>query len=271
MKSNIVIAGCLLSLAGLATALIIMTLSPSAALVSVTSAASYNWYYKPTTDGSQPIVADDADFLSGYDALYLGNAEDKVIYLTFDAGYENGYTDDILDVLREKGVSAAFFVTGHYIDSAPELVKRMVAEGHLVCNHTVTHKDLSETTSLSVFEEELDDLCEKFLALTGEEMPKYVRPPSGKYSESFLQISSEMGYVSVFWSFAYKDWLNDEQPDPQASLELILSRTHPGEVALLHANSSTNAAILGELIDAWRADGYTFKTLDDLRLEVLGY
>ena len=270
MKSNLVIAGCLLSLMGLAAALIIMTLSPSAALVSVTT-VSHSWYYKPTKDGSQPIVADDADFISDYKMLYLGNAEEKIIYLTFDAGYENGYTSKILDILKEKGVTAAFFVTGHYIDSAPDLVKRMADEGHFVCNHTVNHKDLSEETSLSVFEKEIDGLAEKFKTLTGKDMPKYLRPPAGRYSESMLKIVTDMGYVPVFWSFAYKDWLTDAQPGEAESIALIISRTHPGEIALLHATSSTNAAILGDLIDAWRAEGYTFKNLDELRLDVLGY
>ena len=269
MKSNTVTALCLLCLAGLAFGLIMLTVSSSNQAVSVTAVYAHNWYYKPRQDGGQPIVADDAGFLQNYPHLCLGNAQDKTIYLTFDCGYDNGYAAGILDVLKAKNVKAAFFVTGHFLDSSPALIRRMVDEGHLVCNHSNTHKDLSNVTSPQVFLDEIQGLAEKYEQLIGQKMPNYVRPPEGKYSESFLKLCQEYDYIPVFWSFAYKDWLNDAQPSHEEAIQTILSRTHPGEIALLHSTSATNAAILGEVIDRWRADGYTLKTLDDLKNEQL--
>ena len=168
--------------------------------------------------------------------------------------------------MHEKNAPAAFFVTGHYMQSNPEIIQRMHDEGHLVCNHTLNHKDLSSTTEISTYQQELDGLCELYLEITGDQMPRFMRPPEGKYSESMLQIVQEMGYTPVFWSFAYKDWLNDAQPDEASAKKTILSRTHPGEVALLHSTSATNAAILGEVIDAWRAQGYEIHSIQELAL-----
>lgn len=251
---------------GLAFALVYMTLAPTATTVAHTAQKTYSWYYKPREDGTQPIVADDATFLEDYNLIYMGNPDSKVIYLTFDSGYENGYTEKILDILKEKNAPAAFFVTGHYMQSNPEIIQRMHDEGHLVCNHTLNHKDLSSTTEISTYQQELDGLCELYLEITGDQMPRFMRPPEGKYSESMLQIVQEMGYTPVFWSFAYKDWLNDAQPDEASAKKTILSRTHPGEVALLHSTSATNAAILGEVIDAWRAQGYEIHSIQELAL-----
>lgn len=266
MKSNTITALCLACLAVLAAGLVFLTVTSTREAIPTAASAAHNWYYKPRQDGGQPTVADDAPFLSNYPYLCLGNAEEKTIYLTFDCGYDNGYIAKILDVLREKQVPAAFFVTGHFMDSSPDIVRRMAAEGHLVCNHSVNHKDLSGA-SPDFFQKEIGGLCEKYEAITGTAMPRYVRPPEGKYSENFLELCRAQGYLPVFWSFAYKDWLNDAQPAPAQAIETILSRTHPGEVALLHSTSATNAEILGELIDRWRAEGYALKSLDDLARE----
>lgn len=264
-KSNFVIGSCIACLFGLAFALVYMTLAPSTTTVAHTAEKSYSWYYKPREDGQQPIVADDASsFLGDYNLIYLGDPNSKSIYLTFDSGYENGYTEKILDVLKEKNAPAAFFVTGHYMKSNPEIIKRMKDEGHLVCNHTVNHADLSATTDIATYQKELDGLCELYQEITGEQMPRFMRPPEGKYSEAMLKIVQEMGYTPVFWSFAYKDWLNDAQPDTAAAKKTILTRTHPGEIALLHSTSATNAAVLGEVIDTWRADGYEIHSIEEL-------
>lgn len=263
MKSNFIITGCVIALVAIAVTFVALAAAPETVSVSHTKDTSYSWYYKPREDGQQPVVADNAPFIDQYNVMYLGNPDDKCIFLTFDVGYENGNTEKILDVLKEKKVGAAFFVTGHYIDSNPDLIKRMCDEGHLVCNHTVNHADLSQISSQEKFLSEIQGLEEKYKACTGQEMPKYIRPPEGKYSETALSMATELGYTTVFWSFAYKDWLNDQQPDTEKAVNTILSRTHPGEIALLHSTSATNAAVLGDVIDRWAADGYTFKTLDD--------
>ena len=263
MKSNVVITGCVLALIAIAVTLVTLTVAPEAVSVSHTESTSYSWYYKPRNDGRQPVVADNASFIDAYDVMYLGDPEDSSIYLTFDVGYENGNTEKILDILKEKDVPAAFFVTGHYIDSNPELVQRMCSEGHLVCNHTVNHADLSAMTFEEEFLSEIQGLEEKYQACTGQQMPKYIRPPEGKYSEAALSLATDLGDPTGFWSFAYEDWINDKQPDTAKAMDTILSRTHPGEIALLHSTSATNAAVLGDVIDQWRADGYSFKTLDE--------
>ena len=173
MKSKIATTLCLLCLTGLACGLIMLTVSSADQSVMATTVSAHNWYYKPRQDGGQPVVADDADFLEDYPYLCLGNAQEKNIYLTFDCGYDNGYINDILDVLKEKNVCAAFFVTGDFLDSSPEIIKRMASEGHLVCNHGNTHKDLSNVSSPQIFLEEVQTLSDKYEQLTGEKMPNY--------------------------------------------------------------------------------------------------
>ena len=257
------IALCVATLAGLAVLLISLTVHPPATSVSHTVTSAYHWYYKPRTDGQQPVLADNAPFVADYKNVYaIGNANEKSLYLTFDAGYDNGNTALILDTLKKAGAPAAFFVTGHFVKSNPALVKRMVSEGHLVCNHTATHKDLT-TLSRSEFEKELNDLSAAYEALIGFPMPKFVRPPEGTYSEECLKTADSLGYKVVFWSFAYKDWLNDDQPSPESAKQTMLSRTHPGAILLLHSNSATNAKVLGDVIAAWQAEGYTLKSLTD--------
>ena len=266
MKSNIIIMTCVICLVALAVILAVLTLGTGATAVAHTESSAYSWYFKPREDGLQPICADDAaGFIDNYDALYLGDAQDKSIYLTFDAGYESGDTEAILDALKEAGAPAAFFVTGHYMESNPQLIRRMADEGHLVCNHTVNHKDMTKMTSAQEFSEELNGLAEKYKEITGKEMPKYVRPPEGRYSEQALKMCQNLGYTTVFWSFAYKDWLKDDQPDTQAAIDRIMRRTHSGEVVLLHSTSTTNAKIMPDILAKWKEQGYTFKSLDDLK------
>ena len=190
-----------------------------------------------------------------YDADFIREDENK-IYLTFDEGYENGYTDDILDVLKEKQVPAVFFVTQPYAQSEPELIRRMIDEGHIVGNHSVKHPSFPEC-SAERCREEVMGLHEYIKETFDYEMTLF-RFPMGEFSEMDLELLRQMGYRSVFWSFAYRDWLVDDQPDPQTALQTIVDKCHPGAIYLLHAVSKTNAEILGEAIDQLRAQGYTF-------------
>ncbi len=201
--------------------------------------------------------------LARYDAVYRGNPEEKVLYLTFDAGYENGYTEKILDVLKKHQVTAAFFLVGNYLERNADLVRRMVEEGHTVGNHTLTHPDMTKCSG-EEFTRELTGLEERFKEITGKDLPKYYRPPQGLYSEQNLKKAKELGYKTVFWSLAYADWDNNAQPSGDLALEKLMSRTHPGAVVLLHSTSSTNAQILDELLTRWKNQGYRFESIQTL-------
>ena len=194
----------------------------------------------------------------------MGDTAEKVIYLTFDAGYENGCTAAILDALKKHSAPACFFVVGNYIDTAPELVLRMVQEGHIVGNHTLHHPDMSAIQDEAAFSAELDGLADKYRELTGEEMKKFYRPPQGKFSESNLAMAQKLGYRTIFWSLAYVDWYTDDQPTDEQAFSKLVPRIHPGAVVLLHSTSATNARILDELLAKWEALGYRFASLEEL-------
>lgn len=202
--------------------------------------------------------------LKVYDAAYVGDTTEPVIYLTFDAGYENGYMPQILDVLKAHKVPAAFFVLGSYIDNNPELVKRMAEEGHIVGNHTMHHYDMSKIGDEAVFRRELSEVEERYEAVVGEPMPKYYRPPQGIYSEENLKMAQELGYRTVFWSLAYVDWKTDAQPSAEQAFDKLIGRIHNGAVVLLHSTSETNATILDELLTRWEAMGYRFGSVEEL-------
>ena len=223
-----------------------------------------SWGLSFRQEGAPPIGNAGKDQLRQYQAAYIGDVGEKVLYLTFDAGYENGCTAQILDTLKEKQVSAAFFLVGNYIQRSPDLVRRMVDEGHIVGNHTMHHYDMSKLSDKAAFSKELTDLEALYQETTGRELPKFYRPPQGIYSEENLKMAQELGYKTVFWSLAYVDWNNDAQPTKEAAFAKLLPRTHNGAVVLLHSTSKTNVEILGELIDKWKADGYRFGTLDEL-------
>lgn len=244
-------------------ALIAMTFVPAETAVSHTYTTKYSWYIVPQGSGNQPVLADDETFKDNYDVVYLGSPEEKTVWLTFDLGYDNGNTDKILDALKAADVQGAFFICGNVIDSCPVLVKRMTDEGHMVFNHTDKHKDLSEISKDEMIKQ-LGDLENKYLALTGKNMPKVVRPPGGSYSESCLADLTEMGYTTMFWSFAYKDWIDHDQPSPEKAVNKVMERLHPGMVALLHSTSATNAEILPELISRIQNEGYRFGRFDEL-------
>lgn len=223
----------------------------------------YSWYTVPTKDHAQPTNFEAKAILDKYDTIYIGNPNEKKLYLTFDAGYENGNVEKIVDVLEKQHVQGAFFVLPHFITQNPELVARMSDNGNLLCNHSTSHKDMSKLSDISSFKEELEGVEKVYREQTGKELAKFYRPPEGRFSEQNLEWAEELGYTTVFWSLAYADWDNAKQPEPQKAKELILSRIHNGCVLLLHPTSTTNAAILDELIDELKKEGYSFGTLDD--------
>ena len=223
-----------------------------------------SWGLSFQQEGAAPIGNASRDQLRQYNGVYVGEPTEKVLYLTFDAGYENGCTEKILDVLREQQVPAAFFLVGNYIEKNADLVRRMVEEGHIVGNHTMHHRDMSQLEDPESFRRELEELEQVYRDTVGQDMPKYYRPPQGVYSQKNLEMAKELGYRTVFWSLAYRDWLNDQQPSAQEAFDKLLPRTHNGAVVLLHATSRTNAEILEELICRWKQEGYRFGTLEEL-------
>ena len=229
-----------------------------------------SWYCRRTKDHTQPKLPQEFEFITKHGAFYADrsnqdpNAKEKTVYLTFDAGYENGNVRKTLDVLKMNNTPAAFFILSNLVKSEPDLIKRMGEEGHLVCNHTSKHKDMSTLKSFQEFTQELTALEIIYKECTGRELAKYFRPPEGKFSESTLEFSDKMGYKTIFWSFAYADWDNQAQPDKSAAKRKILDNMHNGAVILLHPTSSTNAEILDDVIKELKSQGYRFGTLDEL-------
>ena len=222
------------------------------------------WGLSFRQQGAAPVGNADANHLRQYDAAYIGNTAEKVLYLTFDAGYENGCTEKILDTLKSHQVPAAFFLVGNYIEKNADLVRRMAREGHTVANHTMHHPDMSKLSDKASFARELTDLETLYKETTGLDMPKYYRPPQGIYSEDNLKMAQELGYKTIFWSLAYVDWNNDAQPTAEEAFSKLLPRTHSGAVVLLHSTSKTNAEILDQLLTKWKDMGYRFGTLEEL-------
>ncbi len=228
------------------------------------AAADGSWGLSFQEEGKPPVANASADYLAQFDAFYARQTDEKVLYLTFDAGYENGCTEAILDALKKHKAPAAFFVVGNYIETAPELVRRMAAEGHIVGNHTFHHPDMSSISTQEAFADELTSLEELYTQTTGLPMKKYYRPPQGRYSESNLRMAQSLGYKTFFWSLAYVDWYQDNQPSHEEAFKKLLGRIHPGAVVLLHSTSKTNAEILDELLTEWEKMGYRFASLDEL-------
>ena len=236
---------------------------PAASPAAVPASAG-NWGLSFPTEGEAPVGNASQAYLANYDAYYLGDTGQKVIYLTFDCGYENGYTEKILDALKKHHAPAAFFVVGHMIESAPDIVRRMAAEGHVVGNHTFHHPDMSAISQQDAFQKELDSLAELYRQTTGKPLSRFYRPPQGKYSEENLKQAQALGYKTVFWSLAYVDWNTDSQPTAEQAYAKLLPRIHDGAVVLLHSTSRTNAEILDELLTKWEEMGYAFRSLEDL-------
>ena len=226
--------------------------------------ASEDWGLSFGEPGTQSVGNASSEDLAWYDACYVGSDDEKVIYLTFDCGYENGNTEPILDALKKHDVQATFFVVGHFLETAPEMVKRMVEEGHTVGNHTYHHPDMPTISDQEAFRKELDDVAALFAEITGTELSSYYRPPQGKCNVENLRMAQEMGYHTIFWSLAYVDWDQDNQPGHEEAFSKLTGRVHPGAVVLLHNTSRTNGEILDELLTRWEEMGYTFRPLSEL-------
>ena len=223
-----------------------------------------NWGLSFPTEGQSPVGNATVEELAQYNAYYLGDTSQKVIYLTFDCGYENGYTASILDTLKKHNAPAAFFVVGNMIESAPDLIRRMVAEGHIVGNHTYHHPDMSSISDQAAFQKELESLEALFQETTGQTMSKYYRPPQGKYNVENLRQAKALGYKTILWSLAYVDWYVDDQPTPEQAYSKLLPRIHDGAIVLLHSTSRRYAEILDELLTKWEEMGFSFASLDQL-------
>ena len=229
----------------------------------------YSWYCPHVKNHVQPTTGAELAFTESLDAYYIDrkhsdpDASDKVIYLTFDAGYENGNVTKILDILKDEDVPAAFFILGNLITKNTELVCRMEQEGHVVCNHTVHHKDMT-TYDDTAFLAELNALEVLYREQGGGEMSHYYRPPEGRFSRENLECAKKNGYKTIFWSFAYPDWDNEKQMSASKAKSIIMDNVHNGEVMLLHPTSATNASILQDVIRELKTKGYRFGTLDEL-------
>lgn len=214
--------------------------------------------------GTQPVGNASTEDLAWYHAYYMGDGSEKVLYLTFDCGYENGNTEPILDALKKHNAPATFFVVGHFLETEPELVKRMVEEGHAVGNHTYHHPDMSSISDMESFGNEVNDVAQLFREITGKELSPYYRPPQGKCNVRNLEMAEELGYYTIFWSLAYVDWNQDNQPSHEEAFDKLTTRVHPGAVVLLHNTSNTNGEILDELLTKWEEMGYSFRPLSEL-------
>ena len=220
------------------------------------------WGIRNGNNHEQPDVgSSNRQLIEKYNGICLGNKEQKYIYLTFDLGYEGGYTTHILDVLKENNVNATFFITAHYVNTASDIVKRMIDEGHIVGNHTVNHKSMPDISDEEI-KKEVMNLHQTIYEKYGYEM-KYIRPPKGEFSERTLSLSQSLGYKNVMWSFAYVDWDDNKQPSHDTALEKIISNLHNGEIMLLHATSKTNSEIMGDMIKKIKEQGYEFRSIDD--------
>ncbi len=226
--------------------------------------AAFDWYFKPTNDNSQPKLIPEADFIDNYNVISIGNADSKTLYLTFDAGYDNGYHELILDTLSQKNVKAAFFVDGNFVKTNPDIVKRMYADGHIVGNHTLKHPDMTTLTDYETYSKQITE-WDKLIKELGLTPTGYFRFPSGRFSKRALEYNEKLGLTTVFWSFAYYDWDESDQPLHNSAKEKIYSRIHNGSVILLHSTSKTNCEILPDIIDRLRIDGYTFESLDNFK------
>ncbi len=250
-------------LAGIAAACLIF-----AATAAANSQSPFHFGFKKSKQGSLPSIAEEGfmNILQRQQAIFLGNTNSKELYLTFDNGYENGFTPRILDILRDKQVPAAFFVTGHFVKDQAELVQRMAKEGHLIGNHSWSHPDLSQVGAERI-RGEMDKVRQAVAELTGGQEMKFMRPPRGIFSDRMLSVCRELGYTGVFWSVAYKDWDVNSQRGGQYAYDSVMSQLHPGAVILLHSVSRDNVEALGRIIDAARSQGYEFKSLNELQMK----
>ncbi len=261
----VLLTAVLFTAAGLLHALPEAITAKAATVQSGNQPSAYHFGFKKSVNGKLPSIDEEGfkEILHKHDSLFLGNTERKDLYLTFDNGYENGLTPAILDVLKAKQVPAAFFVTGHYVKEEPQLLKRMVDEGHIVGNHSWSHPDMSQLNETQIASE-LDRVDEQVQRITGQKKMQYLRPPRGIFNERVLAASRKLGYRSVFWSIAYKDWDVNAQRGAGYAFDQVMKQLHPGAILLLHSVSRDNAEALGSIIDKAREQGYTFRSLDEL-------
>lgn len=242
-------------------AFVFSTIIPNSAL-----AKEYHWGFTKSKDG---IPADaGAEFnaiLKKHGAFYKGSPDEKIIYLTFDNGFEAGYTESILDTLRKENVPATFFLVSHYITSAPELVKRMIKDGHIIGNHSHKHPNMARLTEAQMIDEwkKFDEVLNE---MTGIKRTYYARPPEGAFSEKLLQVGNEQGYTHIFWSVAFKDWDTDGIKDKSYAYNELMKQLHPGAIILMHTVAKHNAEALPDFIKEAKKQGYTFGSLDDLMM-----
>lgn len=222
------------------------------------------WGIRRNDNHEQPdLGTNNKRILEKYEGICMGNKEKPYIYLTFDEGYEAGYTSKILEILKNNQVKATFFITAHYVNTQEELVKQMIEEGHIVGNHTVNHKSMPDLSEEKI-KKEILELHQTIYDKFNYEM-KYMRPPKGEFSEKSLSVTNSLGYKTVMWSFAYEDWNEDKQPEEEKSKAKILNNLHNGEIMLLHGNSKTNTNILDSIIKEAKQMGYEFKSLDEFQ------
>lgn len=247
-------------LSAMIAVLVALCVQPAAA-----ASPSYSFGFKKSQHGELPSIgqAPYKGLLEKHESIFLGDTSKKELYLTFDNGYENGYTPQVLDVLKEKKVPAIFFVTGHFVTDQPDLIRRMADEGHLIGNHSWSHPDMS-ILSADKIKSELERVEEQVVSMTGQLGMEYLRTPRGVFSDRTLAVSKELGYTNVFWSVAYADWDTKKQKGAQYAIDKVTAQLHPGAVILLHTVSKDNADALGRIIDIAREQGYTFKSLDEL-------
>lgn len=265
IKRSSIIVGIICVFMSILILFYISTFNENPITLETSTTVNTNWGLSFQEEGRAPIANASADYLKKYDSYYIGNINSKTLYLTFDAGFENGYTDTILDTLKKHNVKATFFLVGNYIETAPELVLRMVNEGHTVGNHTYSHPDMSSISNIDSFKKELDKMEELYKSLTGKDLERFYRPPQGKYSEENLKQAQQLGYKTIFWSLAYVDWYTDNQPTKEDAFKKLIPRVHNGAIILLHSTSKTNSEILDELLTKWKEMGYTFGKLQDLK------
>lgn len=226
------------------------------------SNSKIEWGIKRGNNHEQPdLGSKNKQLIENYNGIAIGNKDKKNIYLTFDLGYEAGYTSHILDVLKENNVKATFFITAHYLNSATDLVERMINEGHIVGNHTVNHKSMPSLSEENM-KEELMNLHQSIYGKFNYEM-KYMRPPCGEFSEKSLDLTKRLGYTTVMWSFAYVDWEENKQPSHEDAMDKIINNLHNGEIMLLHATSKTNSEIMDDMIKKIYEEGYEIKSIED--------
>lgn len=243
---------------------ILFSSNPSKETQETSAQASENWGLSFPKEGERPIGNAEISELSTLNAAYCQDTKEKVIYLTFDCGYENGNSGQILDALKKHKAPATFFIIGTFLRDNPEIVKRMITEGHTVGNHTWHHPDMSSISTEDSFHEELESVETLFEKTTGKKMSPYYRPPQGKFSTRNLEMAKNLGYYTFFWSLAYVDWYENDQPSKEEAFEKLLGRIHPGAIVLLHNTSSTNAQILDELLTKWEQMGYHIAPLSNL-------